>query len=91
MYGNPPLTFWWYQFSTVIPIAQGVSGFDVEVVDTTNGAANSTMYMNGGQGFPFDDTIVTQPKLSCSETLYNGLMNLTVAVSFLYLIQFICP
>ncbi|EHK47152.1 hypothetical protein TRIATDRAFT_46525 [Trichoderma atroviride IMI 206040] len=81
LYGNPPLTFWWYQFSTVIPVTQGVSGFDVEVVDTSNGATNSTMYKNGGQGFPFDDTIVTQPKLSCSETIYNGLMNLTVAVS----------
>ncbi|KAM0520710.1 hypothetical protein ACHAPE_003107 [Trichoderma viride] len=80
LYGNPPLTFWWYQFSTVIPITQGVSGFDVEVVDTSSGATNSTMYKNGGQGFPFDDTIVTQPKLSCSETIYNGLMNLTVAI-----------
>lgn len=84
LYGNPPLTFWWYQFSTVIPITQGVSGFDVEVVDTSNGVTNSTMYKNGGQGFPFDDTIVTQPKLSCSETIYNGLMNLTVAVGFSY-------
>ncbi|PON20567.1 hypothetical protein TGAM01_v210525 [Trichoderma gamsii] len=80
LYGNPPLTFWWYQFSTVIPITQGVSGFDVEVVDTSSGVTNSTMYKNGGQGFPFDDTIVTQPKLSCSETIYNGLMNLTVAI-----------
>ncbi|UKZ96237.1 uncharacterized protein TrAFT101_011038 [Trichoderma asperellum] len=65
--GNPPLTFWWYQFSTVIPITQGVSGFDVEVVDNNNGVTNSTMYKNGGRGFPFDDMIVTQPKLSCSE------------------------
>ncbi|KAL7918280.1 heme peroxidase [Trichoderma austrokoningii] len=80
LYGNPPLTFWWYQFSTVIPITQGVSGFDVEVVDSNNGVTNSTMYKNGGRGFPFDDTIVTQPKLSCSETIYNGLMNLTVAI-----------
>lgn len=84
MYGNPPLTFWWYQFSTVIPITQGVSGFDVEVVDNNNGVTKSTMYKNGGQGFPFDDMIVTQPKLSCSEVQFNGLMNLTVAVSFPY-------
>ncbi|KAL6886068.1 heme peroxidase [Trichoderma evansii] len=80
MYGNPPLTFWWYQFSTVVPITQGVSGFDVEVVDNNNGVTNSTMYKNGGQGFPFDDMIVTQPKLSCSEVQFNGLMNLTVAI-----------
>ncbi|KAM0261106.1 hypothetical protein ACHAQJ_002367 [Trichoderma viride] len=80
LYGNPPLTFWVYQFSTVIPIAQGVSGFDVEVVDNINGVTNSTLYTNGGNGFPFDDTIVTQPKLSCSEVIYNGLMNLTVAI-----------
>jgi hypothetical protein len=66
----------------VIPITQGVSGFDVEVVDNNNGVTNSTIYTNGGQGFPFDDTIATQPKLSCSETIYNGLMNLTVAVGF---------
>lgn len=79
--GNPPLTFWWYPFSTVVPITQGVSGFDVEVIDNNNGVTNSTMYKNGGQGFPFDDMIITQPKLSCSEVNFNGLMNLTVAVS----------
>lgn len=81
MYGSPPLTFWVYPFSTVIAIEQGISGFDVEVVDTINGVANSTVYTNSGHGFPFDDTIVTQPKLSCSEVSYHGLMNLTVAVS----------
>jgi hypothetical protein len=84
MYGNPPLTFWVYPFSTVIPIAQGVSGFDVEVVDNINGVTNSTLHTNGGYGFPFDDTIVTQPKLSCSEVSFTGLMNLTVAVSMSY-------
>ncbi|KAL7784529.1 heme peroxidase [Trichoderma ceciliae] len=80
MYGNPPLTFWVYPFSTVIPIRQGVSGFDVEVVDNVNGVTNSKLYTNGGHGFLFDDTIVTQPKLSCSEVAFSGLMNLTVAI-----------
>jgi hypothetical protein len=81
MYGNPPLTFWMYPFSTVIPLSQGVSGFDVEVVDNVNGVINSTLYTNGGDGFPFDDTIVTQPKLSCSEVTSGGRMDLSVAVS----------
>ncbi|PTB62284.1 heme peroxidase [Trichoderma citrinoviride] len=80
MYGNPPLTFWTYPFSTVIPLAQGVSGFDVEVVDNVNGVINSTLYTNGGNGFPFDDTIVTQPKLSCSEVTSEGRMDLSVAI-----------
>lgn len=81
MYGNPPLTFWTYPFSAVVPIAQGVSGFDVEVVDNINGVTNSTLHTNGGHGFPFDDTIITQPQRSCSEVTFLGLMNLTVAVN----------
>lgn len=81
MYGNPPLTFWTYPFSSVVPLSQGVSGFDVEVVDNVNGVINSTLYTNGGYGFPFDDTIVTQPKLSCSEVTSEGRMDLSVAVS----------
>ncbi|RFU72389.1 heme peroxidase [Trichoderma arundinaceum] len=80
MYGDPPLTFWTYQTSTEIPIAHGISGFDVEIIDNINGVTNSTLYTNGGRGFPFDDTILTQPKLSCSEVRYFGRVNLTVAV-----------
>ncbi|KAL6861941.1 heme peroxidase [Trichoderma novae-zelandiae] len=80
MYGNPPLTFWTYPFSTAIPLAQGVSGFDVEVVDNVNGVINSTLYKNGGNGFPFDDTIVTQPQLSCSEVTSEGRLDLSVAI-----------
>ncbi|UKZ52527.1 hypothetical protein TrVGV298_006304 [Trichoderma virens] len=80
MYGNPPLTFWTYPFSVEVPLAQGISSFDVEVVDNINGVINSTLHTNGGHGFPFDDTILTQPQLSCSEVHSEGLMNLTVAI-----------
>lgn len=81
MYGNPPLTFWTYPFTVEVPLAQGISGFDVEVIDYINGVTNSTLHTNGGHGFPFDDTLLTQPQLSCTETQSEGLMNLTVAVS----------
>ncbi|KAL7930167.1 heme peroxidase [Trichoderma chlorosporum] len=80
MYGNPPLTFWTYPFSVVVPLDQGISAFDVEVVDNINGVTNSTLHTNGGNGFPFDDTILTQPQLSCTEVEDVGLMNLTVAM-----------
>ncbi|KAL6793050.1 heme peroxidase [Trichoderma sp. SZMC 28012] len=80
MYGNPPLTFWTYPFTVEVPLAQGISGFDVEVIDNINGVTNSTLHTNGGHGFPFDDTLLTQPQLSCTETHTEGLMNLTVAV-----------
>lgn len=81
MYGNPPLTFWTYPFTVEVPLAQGISGFDVEVIDNINGVTNSTLHTNGDNGFPFDDTLLTQPQLSCTETHTEGLMNLTVAVS----------
>ncbi|KAL7940999.1 heme peroxidase [Trichoderma barbatum] len=80
MYGNPPLTFWTYPFSVEVPLAHGISAFDVEVVDNINGVINSTLHTNGGNGFPFDDTLLPQPKLSCSEVVSKGLMNLTIAV-----------
>lgn len=66
----------------MIPIAQGISGFDVEVIDTAkDGSTKNTIYTNGGKGFPFDDAVVTQPALTCNSQKDSGLFNLTVAVS----------
>lgn len=70
-----------YKFSQEIPLDQGVSGFDVEVIDTAkDGSVVSKMYTNGGKGFPFDDTIVTQPLQTCNGRQGNGSFNITVAV-----------
>ncbi|CAM1507719.1 Fc.00g045670.m01.CDS01 [Cosmosporella sp. VM-42] len=80
LYGPDPLTFKKWAFSTEVSLSQGISGFDVEVIDTVNGAVNSTMYTNGGNGFPFDDMVVTQPLLSCGEQSSMGALNLTIAV-----------
>ena len=71
-----------YKFSQEIAIAQGVSAFDVEVIDSAkDGSVSSTMHTNGGNGFPFDDAILTQPLSSCVNHKDAGLFNLTIAVS----------
>lgn len=70
-----------YKFNQQVPIAEGVSAFDVEVIDTQkDGSVKTTMHTNGRNGFPFDDTILTQPDLSCVNHRDAGLFNLTVAV-----------
>lgn len=71
-----------YKFAQDIAITQGVSAFDVEVIDTAkDGTTTSTMHTNGGNGFPFNDMIATQPLLTCNGQKDTGLFNLTVAVS----------
>ncbi|KAJ3499036.1 hypothetical protein NLG97_g651 [Lecanicillium saksenae] len=70
-----------YQFTQEIPTAQGIAAFDVEVLDTaSNGSVSSTLHTNGGKGFPFDDTILTQPKMTCNGQKSSGIFNLTIAV-----------
>lgn len=62
-----------------IPARQGYSSFTVEVVDD----GNSSMYSNGGNGFPVEMDMIPQARLSCGSIFmgrgYN--LNLTVAVS----------
>jgi hypothetical protein len=74
-----------YRFVQEIPISQGVSAFDVEVIDVAqDGTTTRTMHTNGGKGFPFDEAIVTQSDLTCDGHRGTGLFNLTVAVSTPY-------
>lgn len=70
-----------YKFAHEIPAKEGISAFDVEVVDTAaDGSISSTMHTNGGNGFPFEDNILTQPQSTCNGQRASGLFNLTVAV-----------
>ena len=70
-----------YLFSADIPLAKGISSFTVAVTDKVDGKPKTITYTNNGKGFPFDDTIVTQPNLSCADRFSSGLFNVTVAVS----------
>lgn len=70
-----------YLFSAEIPLTKGISSFTVAVTDKVDGKAKTTTYTNNGKGFPFDDTIATQPNLSCADRFSSGLFNVTVAVS----------
>lgn len=80
-----------YKFAQEIPLSQGVSGFDVEVIDTDkNGKVTTTMHTNGGKGFRFDDAIVTQPRSTCNGQKETGSFNLTIAVSKLKPEKIIC-
>ncbi|KAH8896760.1 heme peroxidase [Thozetella sp. PMI_491] len=51
----------YHYFSATIPASQGVSSFNVEIIDS----GDSALYDNGGNGFPFDDTVLVQEDLSC--------------------------
>ncbi|OJD32177.1 wsc domain-containing protein [Diplodia corticola] len=59
-------TFTWHEFSTTIPAASGIAGFNVTVVDRASGAA--TVYDNAGSatGYPLDDSFMYLAKRSCS-------------------------
>jgi hypothetical protein len=77
-YANGPF-FRFYTFQATIPASQGVSSFLVEVTDQ----GNTTIYDNGGEGFPWDDSILPQldPSMSCLQR--DGTtqhLKLTVAV-----------
>jgi hypothetical protein len=74
-------SFEWWNFTTTVPISQGLSSFTVKVVD----GGTSTTYSNGGNGFPLETDIIPQAQLSCG-TVFMGrgyVFNLTVAVSLL--------
>lgn len=75
-----PIAFKRYPFTGTVPIATGVSSFEVAVSDKQNGNVKTTTYTNGGAGFPFDDTVLTQPDQSCAEQSTKGALKLTVAV-----------
>lgn len=77
-----PIAFKRYPFSVKVGLAKGVSSFEVVVNDKQdNGKVKTTTYTNGGAGFPIDDTLLTQPQLSCAEQSSKGALALTVAVS----------
>ncbi len=70
-----------YDFTTVIPISEGLAGFNVQVTDKQQTSSKSVVYTNNGHGFPFSDTILPQFELSCIDGSTTGLLNLTIAVS----------
>lgn len=65
----------------MIPVSEGLSGFNVEVTDKGQTHLKSLVYTNNGYGFPFADTILPQFDMSCIDGSAIGLPNLTVAVS----------
>ncbi len=77
VYGTTP-AFRRYSFTIDIAASRGFSAFDVEVIDD----GNSTLETNGGDGFPFDDSVLPQVGLSCFG-FENGRepINITAAVS----------
>lgn len=81
-YGLPPTypLFRKYNFQVDVPIQTGISGFTVVVTDKVNGKPKTTTYDNAGKRFPFQDTVVIQPNLSCGGRFGSGLLDVTVAV-----------
>jgi hypothetical protein len=76
---NQP-TFIWYNFTATVPAKIGFSSFTVDI----SKSGNSTIYDNGGGGFPLDPEILPLPSLSCGVS--NGSeykLNVTAAVSLL--------
>ncbi|GAB1317438.1 Peroxidase [Madurella fahalii] len=72
-------TFEWWNFTMSAPISRRYSSFTVEVVDD----GNSTVYSNGGNGFPVETDIIPQTRLSCGTVSFmrkDYTFNLTVAV-----------
>ncbi|KAJ6789712.1 hypothetical protein PWT90_00576 [Aphanocladium album] len=69
-----------YDFTTVIPISEGLGGFNVEVTDKQQTGSKSVVYTNNGHGFRFTDTFLPQLELSCIDGITTGLLNLTIAV-----------
>lgn len=74
-----------YDFTTTIPVSEGLAGFNVEVTDKQQTGSKSVAYTNNGHGFPFTDTIIPQFERSCIDGSTPGLLNLTIAVSILFL------
>ncbi|KAI1338685.1 heme peroxidase [Xylariaceae sp. FL0016] len=60
LYGNMP-SFTTYQFSANVLVSQGISAFNVEIKDGNT----AILEKNGGQGFPFSDTIVPMSSDTC--------------------------
>ncbi len=86
VYHNCGPGFTYYNFETVIPTHQGVSSFNVEIVDGSTGS--SAVYDNGGDGYPFPDALQPQIALSTRYLIEDGAtgsstieLNLTAAVS----------
>ncbi|KAL7781786.1 heme peroxidase [Trichoderma afarasin] len=82
-YPNCGPSYTYFRFSSTIPANQGVSSFTVEIIDGSTG--KSTVYNNGGGGFPVSDAILPMFSLSSQSTItINGSdqlqLNLTAAV-----------
>jgi len=69
--------FTFYNFNTTIPLSDGVSSFDVEVLD----GGKSIVHTNGGSGFPLPDRIILQPEFSCQDITGGPVMNFTIVVT----------
>jgi hypothetical protein len=86
VYAKCPASFTYFNFQAFVTISQGVSSFTVEIVDGDTSA--SVIQDNGGNGFPWSDTL--QPQLDLSHLDYpfpgnpsviNLTLHLVVAVS----------
>ncbi|KAK3317923.1 heme peroxidase [Apodospora peruviana] len=75
VYTKCPATFTYFQFKTSVPISQGVSSFIVEIMDEGGAAVT---YDNGGNGFPWPDTLQPQLQLSHVDYPAHGEFNITL-------------
>lgn len=69
-----------WNFTTTVPISEGISDFTVQVTDKTKTDVSTAIYTNNGHGYPYDDTLLIQPRLSCFNPSPDGFLNVTVAV-----------
>ncbi|KAH8883560.1 heme peroxidase [Thozetella sp. PMI_491] len=81
LYPNCGPNFDYHNFSAVVPAAQGVSSFTVEII--RDGV--STIKDNAGHGFPWPDTLQPQLAMSSQGIVFDNSslaerLNLTVAV-----------
>jgi hypothetical protein len=80
LYSDSP-SFTFYLFNMTLPVATGVSSFTAEIVQDSS----STVFSNGGAGFPLSDYVAPQLALSCtidSEVFTSGALveNSTLAL-----------
>lgn len=82
VYAKCPASFTYFRFQASVPILQGVSSFIVEIIDGDTGA--SVIQDNGGNGFPWSDTL--QPQLDLSHLDYPSPGNPSVSNLKLHLV-----
>ncbi|KAF9879909.1 WSC domain-containing protein [Colletotrichum karsti] len=73
-------TFVWYQFSTPVDAARGVSKFNIHLTTPSNNA--TTVYENGGSGYPVNDALLYLESESCvNRTSVNNERTFTVTAA----------